>query len=119
MIHINNFGITYMGKICTIGDYVKYNKDLSKCKELEKMGALVYIDSIVKNIDISKKELCFDLILEYLQFNMDKCNHLAIKVITDKKIKEVPDYLKDLLESNDEDEKYDLFVKFLSDCGVS
>ena len=59
------------------------------------------------------------VILEYLQFNMDKCNHLAIKVITDKKIKEVPDYLKDLFESNDEDEKYDLFVRFLSDCGVS
>ena len=108
-----------MGKSCTIGDYVKYNKDLSKCKELEKMGALVYINSIVKNIDIPKKEFFFDAILEYLQFNMDKCNHLAIKVITDKKIKEVPDYLKDLFESNDEDEKYDLFLKFLRDCGVS
>ena len=119
MIHINNYEITYMGKKCTIGDYVKYNKDLSKCKELEKIGALVYINSTVKNIDIPKKEFCFDVILEYLQFNMDKCNHLAIKVITDKKIKEVPDYLKDLFESNDEDEKYDLFVRFLSDCGVS
>ena len=83
------------------------------------MGALVYINSIVKNIDIPKKEFFFDAILEYLQFNMDKCNHLAIKVITDKKIKEVPDYLKDLFESNDEDEKYDLFLKFLRDCGVS
>jgi hypothetical protein len=119
MIHINDYEITYMGKKCTIGDCVKYNKDLSKCKELEKIGALVYINSIVKNIDIPKDEFCFDGILEYLQFNMEKCNHLAIKVITDKKIKEVPNYLKNLFESNDEDEKYDLFVKFLSDCGVS
>lgn len=108
-----------MGKKCTIGDYVKYHKDLSKCKELEKIGALVYIHSIVKNIDIPKKEMCFDSILEYLQFNMSECNYLAIKVILDKKIKEVPEYLKDLFESQDEDEKYDLFVKFLSDCGVS
>ena len=119
MIHIKDYEITYMGKKCTIGDYVKYNKDLSKCKELEKMGALVYINYIVKNIDIPKKEFCFDVILEYLQSNMEECNHLAIKVITDKKIKEVPDYLKELFESKDEDEKYDLFVKFLSDCGVS
>ena len=108
-----------MGKKCTIGDYVKYHKDLSKCKELEKIGVLVYINSIVKNIDIPKKEFCFDIILEYLQFNMEQCNHLAIKVITDKKIKEVPDYFKDLFESKDENEKYYLFVKFLSDCDVS
>jgi len=59
------------------------------------------------------------VILEYLQFNMDECSHLAIKVITDKKIKEVPDYLKQLFESKNEDEKYDLFVRFLSDCSVS
>lgn len=119
MIHINDYEITYMGKQCTIGDYVKYHKDLSKCKELEKMGALIYINSVVKNIDISKKEFCSDLILEYLQFNMDECNHLAIKVINDKKIKEVPDYLKQLFESKNEDEKYDLFVRFLYDCGIS
>ena len=119
MIHINDYEITYMGKKCKIGDYVKYNKDLSKCKELEKMGALVYINSIVKNIDIPKKEFCFDAILEYLQFNMNECNHLAIKVITDKKIKELPDYLKDLFESKDDDERYDLFVKFLRYCKVS
>jgi hypothetical protein len=119
MIKINDYEITYMGKKCTIGDYVKYHKDLSKCKELEKTGALVYINSIVKNIDIPKKEFSFDEILEYLQFNMDECNYLAIKVITDNKIKEVPDYLKDLFESKDEDEKYDLFVRFLSDCGIS
>ena len=119
MIHINDYEITYMGKKCTIGDYVKYNKDLSKCKELEKIGALVYINSIVKNIDIPKNEFCFDVILQYLQFNMGECNYIAIKVINDKKIKEVPDYLKDLFESKDEDEKYYLFVKFLSDVGVS
>ena len=119
MININDYEITYMGKNCTIGDYVKYHKDLSKCKELEKIGVLVYIHSIVKNIDIPKNEFCFDSILEYLQFNTKQCNHLAIKVITDKKIKEVPDYLKDLFESKDDDEKYDLFVRFLSDCGVS
>ena len=119
MIHINDYEITYMSKKCTIGDYVKYNKDLSKCKELEKMGALVYINSIVKNIDIPKKEFCFDAILEYLQFNMNECSHLAIKVITDKKIKELPDYLKDLFESKDDDERYDLFVKFLRYCKVS
>jgi hypothetical protein len=119
MIHINDYEITYMGKKCTIADYVKYHKDLSKCKELEKIGVLVYINSIVKNIDIPKKDFCFDAILEYLQFNMRQCNHLVIKVITDKKINEVPDYLKDLFESKDEDKKYDLFVKFLYDCGVS
>jgi len=119
MIHINDYEITYMGKKCTIGDYVKYNKDLSKCKELEKVGALVYINSIVKNIDIDKKEFCFDVILEYLQFNMNECNHLAIKVITDKKIKEVPDYITQLFESKDDDERYDLFVKFLRYCKVS
>lgn len=119
MINIRDYEITYMGKKCTIGDYVKYNKDLSKCKELEKIGALVYIHSVIKNIDIPKKEFSFDGILEYLQFNMNECNHLAIKVINDKKIKEVPDYLKDLFESKDEDEKYDLFVKFLSDCNVN
>lgn len=108
-----------MGKKCTIGDYVKYNNDLSKCKEVEKMGALIYLNSIVKNIDIPKKEFCFDAILEYLQFNFEKCNFLAIKVIADKKIKEVPDYLKQLFESKNDDERYDLFVRFLSDCGVS
>ena len=94
-------------------------KRIKSNKELEKIGVLVYINSIVKNIDIPKKEFCFDIILEYLQFNMNECNHLAIKVITDKKIKEVPDYLKKLFESKDDDEKYDLFVRFLSDCGVS
>ena len=119
MIHINDYEITYMGKKCTIGDYVKYNKDLSKCKKKKKMGALVYINSIVKNIDIPKKEFCFDVILEYLQFNMNECNHLAIKVITDKKIKEVPDYITQLFESKDDDERYDLFVKFLRYCKVS
>lgn len=116
MININEFEITYMGRNCTIGDYVKYHKDVSKCKELEKIGALVYIDSIVKNIDIPKKDFIFDVILEYLQFNPLECNHLAIKVITVKKIKEVPEYLKDLFESKNENEKYDLFVKFLFDC---
>lgn len=119
MINIKDFEITYMGKKCTIGDYVKYQKDLSKCKELEKVGALVYIHSVVKNINIQKGYFCFDGILEYLQSNMDECNFIAIKVITNKKIKEVPEYLKTLFESNDEDEKYDLFIKFLRDCRIS
>jgi hypothetical protein len=119
MIKINDFEITYMGKKCTIGDYVKYNKDLTKCKELEKVGALTYLKSIIKDIDIPKNNFNFDSILEYLQFNVDECNHLAIKVITDKKIKQVPEYLKDLFESRDEDERYDLFLKFLKDCKIS
>ena len=119
MINISDYEISYMGKKCTIGDYVKYHRDLSKCKELDKLGALVYINSSVKNIEISKEDYCFDRILEYLQFNMDKCNHLVIKVITDKKIRQVPNYLKDLFETKDDDERYDLFVKFLSDCRVS
>ena len=117
-IHIKDFEITYMGKKCSIGDYEKYNKDLSKCKELEKLGALVYIDSIVKNIGIPKSNMRFDSILEWLQFNIDKCNFLAIKIIIDKKIKQVPEYLKELFESKDEDEKYDLFVKFLYDIKI-
>lgn len=102
-----------MGKKCTIGDYAKYHKDIKKCNDLEKIGALVYIHSIVKNIDISKKDFCFDAILEYLQFNMKECNHLAIKVIVDKKIKMVSDTFENLLSCQDNDEKYDLFVKFL------
>ncbi len=117
-VNINDFEITYMGKKCTIGDYVKHHKDIKKCKELNKIAPLVYIDSVVKKIDIPKKEFCFDMILEYLQFNMDKCSFLAIKVILDKKIKEVPEFLKDLFEIYDENEKYDLFVKFLNQCKI-
>ena len=117
-MNIADLEITYMGKKCTIWDYVKYNKDISKCKELEKIGALVYIDKIVKNIDIPKNNFGFDYILEFLQFNIEKCNFLAIKVIVDKKIKEVPSYFKKLRETKDNDEKYDLFVKFLQDNNI-
>jgi len=116
-MNIKEVELSYMGKKCTIYDYVSYNKDISKCKELEKIGALVYIDSIIKRIDI--EEMCFDTILEYLQSNIEFCNHLVIKVINDFDIKEIPDFTKQLLESKDEDSKYDLFVKFLKYCGVS
>ena len=116
-MNIQEVELSYMGKKCTIYDYINYNKDISKCKELEKIGALVYIDSIVKRIDI--EEMCFDTILEYLQSNFDECNHLAIKIINDYKITEIPDFTKELLESKSEDLKYDLFVKFLKYCGVS
>jgi hypothetical protein len=117
-MNIADLEITYMGKKFTILDYVKYNKDISKCTELEKIGALVYIDKVVKNIDIPKKYFGFDSILAFLQENMEKCNFLAIKVINDKKIKEVPSYFKTLLESKNEDEKYELFVKFLQDNNI-
>lgn len=115
MININNFEITYMGKKCTIGDYVKYRKDISKCKDVEKIGALVYLHKAIDNISLTG--LYFDSICE--QWTMDNSNAIAIKVIAEKKIKKVPLYLKDLFDCENEDEKYDLFVKFLSDCGVS
>ena len=118
-MNIKDLEITYMGKKCTIADYVKYQKNIKECTELEKIGAIVYIDSIVKNIDIKKEYMSFDYILEWLQFNFEKCNFLAIKVIVDKKIKEVPDYITQLFESKDDDERYDLFVKFLRYCKVS
>ena len=115
MININNFEITYMGKKCTIGDYVKYRKDISKCKDVEKIRALVYLHKAVENISLVA--LYFDLICE--QWTMDNSNAITIKVIAEKKIKNVPTYLKDLFDSKDEDEKYELFIKFLSDCGIS
>jgi hypothetical protein len=118
-MNIKDLEITYMGKKCTIADYVKHHKKIKECTELEKIGAIVYIDSIVKNIDIKKEYMSFDYILEWLQFNFEKCNFLAIKVIVDKKIKEVPDYITRLFESKDDDERYDLFVKFLLYCKVS
>ena len=119
VMNIKDLEITYMGKKCTIADYVKHQKNIKECTELEKIGAIVYIDSIVKNIDIKKEYMSFDYILEWLQFNFEKCNFLAIKVIVDKKIKEVPDYITQLFESKDDDERYDLFVKFLCYCKVS
>ena len=115
MININDFEITYMGKKCTIGDYVKYRKDISKCKDGKKIVALVYLYKAVENISLTG--LHFDSICE--QWTMDNSNAIAIKVIAEKKIKNVPAYLKDLFDSKDEDEKYELFIKFLSDCGVS
>jgi len=116
---ISDLEVTYMGKKCTISDYIKYQKNIKNCKELEKIGAIVYIDKIVKNIDIPKDYMCFDYILEWLQFNFDKCNFLVIKIILDKKIKEVPDNIITLFESKDEDERYDIFVDFLRYCKVS
>jgi hypothetical protein len=40
-------------------------------------------------------------------------------VINDLKIKELPISIKQLFESKDEDEKYDLFVQFLRSCNIS
>jgi hypothetical protein len=119
MLKLEELEITYMGKNCTIQDYVDYKKDIRNIIDLSKIGVIVYIDKIVKNIRLSIDEMCFDGILEYLQFNMDECNFLAIKVINDLKIKELPISIKQLFESKDEDEKYDLFVQFLRSCNIS
>ena len=119
MLKLEELEITYMGKKCSIQDYIDYKKDIRNIIDLSKLGAIVYIDKIVGNIRLSVDEMCFDGILEYLQFNMDECNFLAIKVINDLKIKELPISIKQLFESKDEDEKYDLFVQFLRFCNIS
>ena len=46
VMNIKDLEITYMGKKCTIADYVKHQKNIKECTELEKIGAIVYIDSI-------------------------------------------------------------------------
>jgi hypothetical protein len=118
MLKLSDLEITYMGKKCSIQDYVDYKKDIRNIIDLSKIGAIVYIDKIVQNIRLSVEEMCFDGILEYLQFNIEECNFLAIKIINDLKIKELPLSIKYLFESKNEDEKYDLFVQFLRSSNV-
>lgn len=95
------------------------------------MGALTYINKIVLEVERhfeslfeddeenEESSLCFDVILQYLQQNMEYCNFLLFYVIIIKEIDEVPDYNITLIESKDEDEKYDLFVKFLQDSNIN
>ena len=112
---IKDLNITYMGRTCSLSDVLEYNPDNISNLELKKIGAIVYINSQVNRIDLDKKDMCFDLILEYLQFNLEKSKFLLIKIISDKKMKTVPDFVKDIFELEDDDEIYDLFVKFLKE----
>jgi len=115
-MNIKDFEITYMGKSCTIADYIKYNKNISSCKELDKIAPIVYIKKIVDSIEVDYYTI--DRLAEILQSNMDWCNFLLIKVIQKLKLKDIPAYILDLINTENEDHKFDLFLKFIRECGI-
>lgn len=119
-----------MGKSCSIEDIVLFYENENSILDLNKIGALTYINKILIEIDRyfsdlyeddeenEESTLCFDIILEYLQRNLNYCNFLLFYVILKKEVDEVPDYILTLIECNDDDIKYDLFVKFLNDNNI-
>ena len=111
-IHIKDIQITYMGRTCTIEDFIKYGKDPKKCEDLSKIGAIVYIKAQVEDIEIPRGYFNTDYLVELFNADTDCGNFLVIKIIQRLKLKEVPDFILELLAETNEDKKFDLFLKF-------
>lgn len=111
-IHIKDIQLTYMGRTCTIQDFIKYGTNPSKCKDLEKIGALVYIKAQVDNIEIPRGYFNMDYLAQLFNEDTDCGNFIVFKIIKIAKTTQVPDFTIDLLSETDEDKKFDLFIKF-------
>lgn len=111
-IHIKDVQLTYMGRTITIQDFIKYGANPSKCKDLKKIGALVYIKTQVDNIEIPRGWFGIDYLAELFNNETDCGNFLVLKIIKRTKVVQVPDFTIELLAETDEDKKFDLFLKF-------
>ena len=115
---ITEIQIEYAGRKCLLSDFVKYHKDASKLTDLSKVAVIVFLKKQMNDIRIDEDEYNVDGICQLVQTDIDRIVVYAVKVICYKKIKELPDFFNDFLLSKNEDEKYDLFLRFLQFCNL-
>ena len=101
-----NVQITYMGITFSLKDYIDYH--LEGCFHISKLGALSRIKPIVNQLSFSS----VDDVAEILVTDLDSANFVLLKIIADKDLVEVPDYLPNVLDTSDDDMKYDGVIKF-------
>lgn len=114
----SEISISYGGKTILISDLAKYYKNPQKCLDFSKVAAIVFIKKEIDSIKIDKDEYNVDGICQLVVTDIDRILIYVLKVICDKKIKELPDFIVDLINTTDEEEMYDLFIKFLKFCNL-
>jgi len=98
--------LTYMGIEFTLEDLKKYRKDSKDC-ELRKAGGLMYFNIKLKDYeDVNYKE--FDEIAQNI-INLDSIKTMCVLFSLKRLGNNIPDLFNKIIESEDEDEAFDLF----------
>lgn len=110
MLRISEIQINYMGKTCTAEDFVKFCDSPQKCDDLNKIGAIVYLSKIHKELRIAKNH-SIDQICEIAQENYDKIRFIVLSLIKVLGLKEVPEIALEIFNTDDNDKQYQLLYK--------
>lgn len=103
--------LTYMGISFTLEDLKKYRKD-TKNVELHKSGGLMYFNIKLKDYEnINYKE--FDEIAQNI-INLDSIKSMCVLFTLKRLGNKIPDLFNKIIESEDEDEAFDLFRELVT-----
>ncbi len=114
MLNITEILITYLGKTFSIADFVNYYKHPSKFEKIELIGAMAYIVSGINRIDLLNEDYdSIDELMQVAQSTPELVNFMVLNLICLRDLTMVPELIVTLLETDDEDEKYDILYELL------
>lgn len=110
------FIISYGSKSCSLSDYTNYKNNIYKCKDLEKISVLVYLNAEINNMKIEKDYMCIDYIME--EFIGKQPLPYLVMILDHYKIQDIPYTVFNIVDCKDEDECFDLLLNFLHKLNI-